>query len=85
MNLKCERCMQELQVEFRKRFVAAVQPNNLPTSWKIHHEAPREFGMHSIFNSETSEPPSIQPPQIFALSSRQAEGVFAARQETPES
>lgn len=64
--------MQELQVEFRKRFVAAVQPKNLPASWRVHHEAPREFGTHSIFSghplaSTLDGPPSTdrRPPQIF--------------------
>lgn len=62
-------CVQELQVEFRKRFVDAVKPENLPGSWKIHHEAPREFGMHSIFSEhpfdETASSDS-RPPQVFA-------------------
>lgn len=65
-------------MEFRKRFVAAVQPKNLPSSWNIHHEAPREFGLHSIFNSESPDPTSMQPPQIFAQSSQQDEGVLAS-------
>jgi hypothetical protein len=37
-------------VEFRKRFVAALSPQHLPKAWSIYHDAPREFGPHSIFS-----------------------------------
>lgn len=60
--------VQAVQVEFRKRFVAAVQPKNLPASWTVHHEAPREFGTHSIFSEQPLEDP---PPQVFATARQQ--------------
>ena len=41
--------VQALVVEFREAFVEAVRPRALPSTWNVHHDLPREFGPHSIF------------------------------------
>lgn len=59
-------------MEFRKIFVEAVQPKNLPVSWRVHHEAPREFGLHSIFSKHPLQDATAErPPQIFAPSQQE--------------
>jgi hypothetical protein len=36
-------------VEFRRTFLNAVKPKKLPATWSVHHDAPREFGYHSVY------------------------------------
>lgn len=44
--------LQALVVAFRQVFVDAVKPIALPSTWDVHHDAPREFGPNSIFQAE---------------------------------
>jgi hypothetical protein len=78
MRFQFHGSLQELQVEFRKRFVAAVQPKNLPASWSVYHEAPREFGMHSIFSEHTVNDPASSRLQEQIPSMRQ---LFSPQQQ----
>eukprot|EP00892_Ulva_mutabilis_P004069 jgi/Ulvmu1/2033/UM120_0029.1 len=41
--------LQALVVAFRQVFLDAVKPQALPSTWNVYHDAPREFGPHSIF------------------------------------
>lgn len=64
-------------MEFRKRFMFAVTPRNLPPSWSLFHDAPREFGEFSIFCMGPHEAPACKssrtgPRPVFASGTAEA-------------
>lgn len=41
-----------LMQRFRIAFVEALQPQYLPQTWTVAHEATRAFGQHSVYNAD---------------------------------